>query len=230
MKKQFALINRAQETDQFLTENSSLFKSNAIIPFENIGSDTIKEIVIDELTKISLGQQLGLLVTQDCMLQAVQSTKEVELKGAKGLVDVYLQSPTQGHTTSPIELVQDLQNTLDLIKCQRVKVGSQITTLKHLGINAIMPPKPEEQTSTPPPPQHGTVLYNYTPMKPDELEAFQGDEIEILESEKEGWVKIKHTKSGNQGLLPAAYVHIIDTVTTTHNDIIVAIYGTHFIT
>jgi hypothetical protein len=228
LRSQFALINRPQETELFLTENSAIFKANPVIPFENIGADTIKDLVVDEITKISLGQRLGFLVTHDSMFQALQHTKEQELKGARQLVEVYLQNPSQGNAASPLELIQEVQNTIDLIKCQRAKLACQINTLNQLGVVAIMPPKPEEQAAnghvgT----QKAKVLYSYATQKDDELAVLEGDEVEIVEPEKDAWIKAKHLKSGKVGLLPASYVQIIASAPASGNSkTVIALYGT----
>jgi hypothetical protein len=211
LKGQAALISRTQETEQFLQENSVVFKANNTIAFETIGLDTIKELVVDDVTKISLGQHLGLLLTQDSMLQGLKSTKEQELKGAKQLVEVYLQNPTASNGQSPLELIQEVQNSLDLINCQRAKISSQVATLTSLGVVAIMPAKAEDQNSQQSlsGKQIAKLLYTYTTEKEDELAAMEGDEVEIIVPEKDGWLTAKHLKSGKEGLLPANYIQLL---------------------
>jgi hypothetical protein len=227
LKGQVTLINRAQETEQFLQENAAVFKANGLISFETIGLDTTKELVVDDVTKISLGQQLGLLLTHDTMLQGLKLTKEQELKGAKQLVDVYLQNPTASNGPSPLELIQEVQNSLDLIKCQRAKISSQIATLTSLGVVAIMPPKPEEQNPqlTNSGKQIAKLLYTYTTEKEDELAAIEGDEVEIIVPEKDGWLTAKHLKSGKEGLLPANYVQLLVSSASSSKNV-TAQYGT----
>ena len=126
------LISRDVDIQQFLDQNQAVFKPSTIFPFDNVGLDEKKNIVADEITKIFLGRKLGELMALDNVLVSNQETKEKELKGAEQLVEIDVKSaPQTGNSAiSPLELKQDILNSLDLIKCRRTLLIQQIKLIK----------------------------------------------------------------------------------------------------
>jgi hypothetical protein len=59
---------------------------------------------VDEVTKISLGKELGRLITQEEELAKSYILKEKELAGAKTLVEAYIASPETGNPAHPQEV------------------------------------------------------------------------------------------------------------------------------
>ncbi|KAJ3340149.1 hypothetical protein HDU91_000899, partial [Kappamyces sp. JEL0680] len=131
-----------------------------------------------------------------------QNTKEKELKGAQQLVELYAATPQSGGP-SPTELIQDVQNCLDMVKCQRTKLIEQMDILRNLKIIPIMPENAAVGAKT------ATVKFAYTAQKEGEVSCGEGDELEILESSTEDWVKAKNNRSGEVGLVPTAHILFI---------------------
>ncbi len=131
-KMQASIISRETDVSTFLADNSAIFHEGLLLSFERTGSDVVQEIVVDDITKVSLGQKLGHLIAADTELSVLQETKEKELKGAQQLVDLYTNDPQTGNPTSPVELLQDVENSLVIIKCQRTKFIEQMDILRHL--------------------------------------------------------------------------------------------------
>ncbi|KAJ3262508.1 Intersectin 1 (SH3 domain protein) [Boothiomyces macroporosus] len=214
IKQKASLINREKDLSQFLADNNTIFKETSDIQFEPVGLDQTKELVVDEFSKISLGKHLGELIAHDDLIASLQAIKEAELSGAKHLVDVYTNAPQTGNPNASMELIQDIQNSLDLFKCQRAKFGIQIETLKKLNVAPIMPPKPEAVTSSngaaTSMKQIASVLYPYTAENEGDLTVLEGDEVEIVEtnSENPGWIKVKVIKTSEVGLIPANYIQV----------------------
>lgn len=127
------LISRDVDLEQFLNQYSSIFKPSTIFSFENVGQDERKELVVDDFSKVDLGRKLGELIVQDTLLVSLQETKEKELIGAEQLVEINTSViPQTNNATSLLELRQDIQNTLSVIKCQRTKLIHQMKIIKAL--------------------------------------------------------------------------------------------------
>lgn len=127
------LVSRESDLAQFLEQYAAIFKPSTTFNFEGVGQDELKEIVADEFSKVDLGRKLGELMVQDNTLVLIQETKEKELKGAEQLVEISnngAPSSSGNATVSPLELKQDIQNSLDLIKCQRTKIIHQMKMIK----------------------------------------------------------------------------------------------------
>ncbi|KAJ3322931.1 Intersectin 1 (SH3 domain protein) [Boothiomyces sp. JEL0866] len=214
IKQKASLISREKDVSQFLADNNTIFKESSELQFEPVGLDQTKELVVDEFSKISLGKHMGELIASDELIASLQAIKEAEMSGAKHLVEVYTNAPQTGNPAASMELIQDIQNSLDLFKCQRAKYGVQIEALKKLNVVPIMPPKPETVVSP-----NGTitnlkqtasVLYAYTAENEGDVTVAEGDEVEIVETatENEGWVKVRVLKTSEIGLIPANYIQI----------------------
>ncbi|KAJ3276340.1 Intersectin 1 (SH3 domain protein) [Terramyces sp. JEL0728] len=214
IKQKAGLINREKDVTQFLADNNSIFRETSELQFEAVGLDQIKELVVDEFSKISLGRHMGELIASDELIASLQAIKEAELNGAKHLVEVYTNSPQTGNPAASVELIQDIQNSLDLFKCQRAKYGVQIDTLKKLNVAPIMPPKPEpvvsQSETVSNAKQTAKVIYAYTAENEGDVTVAEGDEVEIVENavDNEGWIKVRLVKTSEIGLIPANYVEI----------------------
>ena len=126
-------VSRDKDVQQFLDQYAAFFKPSTLFSFESVGADEVRDLVADEFSKIDLGRKLGELIAQDNHLTTLQETKEKELVGAEQLVEINPTSPQTGNTSvSPLELKQDIQNALDLIKCQRTKLIQQMKCIKTL--------------------------------------------------------------------------------------------------
>ena len=52
------------------------------------------------------------------------------------------------------------------------------------------------------------ALYSYTAQNDEELNVAEGDELEIVESDKEGWTRVKNAAYGVSGIVPTNYLKI----------------------
>ena len=82
-KMQASIISRETDVSTFLADNSAIFHEGLLLSFEGTGSDVVQEIVVDDITKVSLGQKLGHLIAADTELSVLQETKEKELSDEK---------------------------------------------------------------------------------------------------------------------------------------------------
>ena len=104
IKTEVESVLRDNEIKLFLDEFPQIFKEVAPLPFDPSGQDAVKELVVDELTKIALGQKLGELILEDQYLIENQEVKEKELHGAKQLVELYTLAPQTGNAATPMEV------------------------------------------------------------------------------------------------------------------------------
>merc|ERR1719354_87286 len=209
IQNQLKSISRSEELKLFLEEFKNSFAKKPRVQFEAVGIDDLRNIYVDDVTKIALGQKLGKMLGADSSLITQQENKEKELIGAQKVLDLYIATeknekvPANGIT--PIELVTDILNSLDLIKCKRIKYAEQMSSLRKLNIVPIMPDNSDASAGK----QMALVKFKHIPESDDQLEANEGDELEILENGPEGFVKARNTSSGATGTIPASYILLI---------------------
>ena len=129
MKEQIEKINREIDVKEFLNDFPQAFKPNTPLQFESATVDTVSEIVVDDVTRISLGKILGQLFSKDEALAAQQVIKDNELIGANALITQYVQNPDLGNPTQSREMIVEIQNQQDEIYSQREVLKSQIEAL-----------------------------------------------------------------------------------------------------
>ncbi|KAI8911538.1 hypothetical protein EDD86DRAFT_245817 [Gorgonomyces haynaldii] len=200
-------IDRTVDTEQFFKEFQQIFQQPAPIEMDQPEGDSTKEIVIDDVSKVTLGQYLGLLVQRDDVLSEAQKPLEKEIEGLTLLMQAYTDTPQFGQPFSPMEKQVEIQNQLDMIKCQRYNLYTQMLV-------PIAPPKevvPEGTPATLQMIQKGKVIEAYTAIVDQELTVEVGDEVTILEMDKGGWTKVKLNKTEAIGLIPSTSVHTVTT-------------------
>ena len=95
-------------------------------------------------------------------------------------------------------------------------------TLRRLNVAPIMP----ENTDTAAGKQLATVKFTHNAEKDDELNANEGDELEILDTGGEGLVKAKNVKTGAIGNIPTSYIIFVQKAPIkTVTKIVIALYG-----
>lgn len=102
LRDNVGLISRPEEVKYFLDDFKQTFNDNPHMNFENVGIDVCKEVYVDDVTKIALGQKLGQMLVIDAALIREQEAKEKELKGAQQLLDLYNTSEKHEKTASPL--------------------------------------------------------------------------------------------------------------------------------
>jgi hypothetical protein len=84
--------------------------------------------------------------------------------------------------------------------------------LQDLKVEAIMPPLPNTNSTTAKKQQEvkkqAVALYSYTAQNDDEMNIIEGEELDIVENDVEGWTKVKNAMSGNFGIVPTNYLTI----------------------
>jgi E3 ubiquitin-protein ligase SH3RF len=53
------------------------------------------------------------------------------------------------------------------------------------------------------------ALYNYRPIKEDEIQLFKGDYYTVTEKCQDGWFKGAYLKTGKIGVFPGNYVQLV---------------------
>lgn len=190
-------ITREKDNEYFLKENTSLFTAPADFYLENVGEDTFVDLVVDEVTRVTLGQALGSLIYKDKVLAASKAVLEKEQEGVKTLLQAYADNPSFGSAVAPFEQKQELGNQIDLLNAQRYAISAQIKALEAL---EIVPIEPIVEIN-------GKLLEAYTAKNKEELSAVKDEEITVLE-EVDGFFKVKN-KSGTIGLIPTNLVERI---------------------
>lgn len=99
-----AKISREKDVLLFLSDFASSFKEPHKFEFEAGVGDSDKTITVDEVTKITLGQLLGIFMEQDDVFSATQTQLEKEFDGVTLLVQAYKETPQFGSTVSPVEV------------------------------------------------------------------------------------------------------------------------------
>lgn len=94
--------------------------------------------------------------------------------------------------------------------------------MRKLNIAPIMPVNTDISAGK----QFATVKFTHKAETNDQLNANEGDELELLEQPNEGFIKAKNTKTGTIGLIPSSYILIISKAPIkTISKIVVALYG-----
>ena len=172
MRDQIEKINRDIDVKEFINDFPQAFKHNVPLQFESAAVDTVSEIVVDDVTKISLGRILGQLFSKDEDLAAAQIIKDNELIGANALMAQYIQNPDLGNPTQSREMIVEIQNQQDELYSQREVLRAQIEALQTLNVQPIMVVKKDT---------YGTIVEGHDAVADDQLTVKQGDEVKILE-------------------------------------------------
>ncbi|KAI9324426.1 hypothetical protein DFJ73DRAFT_872570 [Zopfochytrium polystomum] len=216
-------LNRAQDLEQFLADNVVTFGTPGRIPFEQAGQDDTNILVVDEDSKIVLGNRLYRLLRHDEELSVSLEKKMKEMHAVKQLADTYKDTPQFGNANSPLEQVADFENSIDLLEAVRNRVIVQIQMLKDANVEPIAPiaasttsipissPSLSRSTSAEGSatlrPSFGTYTaeYSYAASADGELSLEVGDEVEAIEVEKGGWIKVR-SANGEEGYVPFDYI------------------------
>jgi hypothetical protein len=114
LRDNIQMISRPEEVKYFLDDFKQTFNDNPHLNFETVGIDDCKEVFVDDVTKIALGQKLGQMLVIDAALIQQQEAKEKELKGAQQLLDLYNTSEKHEKTASPLTPM-DVIHTLTIV-------------------------------------------------------------------------------------------------------------------
>ena len=197
MRDQIEKINREADVKEFINDFPQAFKSNIPLQFEPAAIDSFAEIIVDDVTKISLGKFLGQLLSKDEQLAATQIIKDNELVGANALIVQYTQNPDLGNPTQSREMIVEIQNQQDELYAQREVLKAQIDALLALNVVPIIETKKDTK---------GIISENHEAAGDDQITVKAGEEVMILE-QNAGSVKVQ-TATGLVGWIPAQKVTI----------------------
>lgn len=201
---------RTVDAAYFVKENDAVFKMPADIKFEMCDPDKSCEISLDEVTKVSLGQKLGILLRRDDLLLETQSCLEKQVDAIGQLAELYTENPKG--TASPYEQQTELQNQIDLIKCQRWTLFVKIKTLEDLAsilklyIVAPIAPTADEEAQLASPTKVKIVTAFTATQLDKEVSVGEGEEVIVLAADIDGWTKVKVAKSSFIGIIPTSCI------------------------
>lgn len=119
-------ITREKDLELFFKEFAGVFLDAQVFTFEASGTDSQKNIVVDEITKISLGQKLGVLLAKEEALKSQIASSDKELEGIAHLLQAYQETPSFGNTSTALEKQGDIINLLDYMHAQECALSIQI--------------------------------------------------------------------------------------------------------
>lgn len=113
---------------------------------------------------------------------------------------------------SNIKQEQDLNTEIDHLKFRLSRIHPRMKILKDLKVDPIMPVLPNTTAAVAKKPQElrkqAVALYSYTAQTDEEMNIAEGEELEIVENNVDGWTKVKNAMSGNSGMVPTNYLTI----------------------
>ncbi|KAL7750829.1 hypothetical protein RI367_003786 [Sorochytrium milnesiophthora] len=144
-------------------------------------------------TRVELEMQVTALNNE-----LLKTNKKIEMIKAAG-VDV----PKQSTTVLATPAAGDQPAKVD---SQTVPRAAALKTSSRAGSSTSLPPIPAARPTTPSR-KRATVLYDFKSGEPGELAIREGDVLDILADEQDGWIKA--SLNGREGLVPANYIELM---------------------
>lgn len=116
-------IDFTSESKTWKAKHAEFFEENHF-EFQNSGGDDTRKIVVDDVTRVVLGQKLVILISKrDAILHGSKDPttgiisvglekKKRELEGLKNLAQAYIETPQYGNASTPLDV---FINFLDLV-------------------------------------------------------------------------------------------------------------------
>lgn len=206
-------IDREQEYETFLIDQKVAFGKPKSFVFDPVGADEVKDLTVDEFSKIALSQKLTGLATRQAEITRELAKKEKDRSGLKQMAEVYKNAPEFGNAGNPHDQIVELDYVSEILRTELARIELQINRITDKGVEVVLPPNTPTLSSgagaAPTAPGTATAIYDYEPVADGEIAIKEGDVLKIVEAEHEGWIKVE--KNGASGLVPANYV----TTTTT---------------
>ncbi|RKO83745.1 hypothetical protein BDK51DRAFT_30696, partial [Blyttiomyces helicus] len=137
VKGTVARIDRSADVGAFVTENAGLFNNPGGAVVECAHGDSTRSLLVDEVTKVTLGQLLGRLIAREQELAASLAQKEKELVGLKQMADVYSNTPSFGNASSPLEQKSEIEFAIEMARASQTRVNAQIALLRNANVSPI---------------------------------------------------------------------------------------------
>lgn len=132
-------IQRDKENTSFINEFSAIFETPLNFDFVPGPSDEINDITVDDVTQVTLGNKLGLIIARTDFLNSEIVQKEKELSGLNQMAQVYSNQPEFGDANSSIDVRQDLETAIGLLKAEYNRLNALSKTLIDLNVAPVKP-------------------------------------------------------------------------------------------
>ncbi|KAJ3102284.1 hypothetical protein HDU97_000641 [Phlyctochytrium planicorne] len=187
-----AQVNSDKDVKTFLDSNATVFDFPGTLKFDSSSGDEIHDLVVDESTKEKLGQILSLLKSEEATLSATNP-------------------PTPAATLSPLEQDLETEGIKRILNLRKQRVASEIKILEDQGVQAVKVTSVQRTISREDPIDRKAkgnfvCVYSYSKRADGEISISEGDELERLEDENEGWIKVRNLKTYDIGLVPFDYI------------------------
>ena len=90
-------------------------------------------LVIDDVTRVSLGKRLATLLARDEDITPNLAKRERELAGLQHLTDAYTAQPSFGSAGTASDQRGEIQNAIVLLQAMKTRIGAQIEMLTNAG-------------------------------------------------------------------------------------------------
>ncbi|KAJ3384154.1 Eukaryotic translation initiation factor 4 gamma [Lobulomyces angularis] len=200
-------LTQQSESEIFVQENSRIFLNPPKFEFFQCESDFEDKIIVDEVTKVLLGQRLYSLQSRLEEVNAVFQKKEQELLGVRNSIEGFLKNPVfSGTGSNPLDQNTELENDLDIARLQSIKLDTQVKMLLNAGVEPLKPSYVSPYVASAVSKKTAIVLFDYDATASVELTIRDGETLEILEKEIDGWIKVKGRNG--EGMVPGNYIDI----------------------
>ncbi|KAJ3218858.1 hypothetical protein HDU67_003813 [Dinochytrium kinnereticum] len=221
LQKSSLKVDANGDLKPFLDYHSTLFNTPSILSFDPSSGDDITAIIVDETTKERLGQRLTMLNLEEKESRDTMEKKDREFRNFIVLAETYKESPHFGAGPNPLEQKLDIEGSMSMLELKRQRLLAQITLLEECGVSPVKLSTAAElsqvklarnssdvgrRSISSPSPARFVCIYSYTASDDFEASINEGDEVVMLESEKNGWAKIRVVPSQAEGLVPFDYL------------------------
>lgn len=139
LKVRIDKVDRDHELTLFLQDRKLLFDTPAAVFFQSHPSDSQRDVVIDEFTKVILSNKLGEWMNKELETAREITKREKQISGLEQMVAVYSKTPEFGDAQNPLEEKMDLEMDVYVFKLVHVQCMAAISKLKGMGITYSEP-------------------------------------------------------------------------------------------
>ncbi|KAJ3020381.1 UNVERIFIED_CONTAM: hypothetical protein HDU68_010217, partial [Siphonaria sp. JEL0065] len=206
-------VDHKIDTESFVFDNTQLFSDPKPFVFEPVISDKESNIVVNDLSKVVLGNKLSHLISRMGDLSTALEKKRVDAAAIKQLASTYSATPQFGNAMASLDQLLDAENAIDLIQCIQARLAAQIRVLEKSNIVPIKPADAPISTGG------GSIVsgshlstrvyvavYSYDAKEQGELNISEGEQLESDHVESDGWLLVQSKRTGQEGLVPFNYI------------------------
>ncbi|KAJ3073520.1 F-BAR and double SH3 domains protein 1 [Podochytrium sp. JEL0797] len=213
-------VDGKADTEAFVFDNTQLFVDPPKFGFEAYPGDGERVLVVDDTTQTPLGLKLSHLRSQMGELSSTLGKKQVEYEGIKQLASAYTTTPQFGNPSGSFDQMAEVENAMDLIQCVQSRISAQIAMLEEANVVAVSAVENAEGAGNGSvggvsPPRGALTIaatrnfvtqYGYDAQADGELSISEGEELEALGEELNGWIQVQSKRTNTQGLVPFNYI------------------------